>query len=81
MKRTSIVIDEKLIMAGLKATGIKTRRALVDYALRELFCRESPQRFLELKEKERIHHEGYKRKAVKLGEFGDWEAEQVWVKP
>jgi Arc/MetJ family transcription regulator len=81
MKRTSMVIDEKLIKEGMKATGIKTRRALVDYALRELLCRESPKRILELKEKERIHHEGYKRKAVKLGEFGDWEAEQVWVEP
>jgi Arc/MetJ family transcription regulator len=69
MKRTSMVIDEKLIKEGMNVTGIKTRRALVDYALRELFCRESPQRFLELKEKERKHRDGYKRKPVKRGEF------------
>ncbi len=69
MKRTSIVIDEKLIKKGINATGIKTHRALVDYALRELLCRESPQRLLELKEKERKHREGYRRKPVKRGEF------------
>ena len=69
MKRTSMVIDEKLIKEGMEATGIKTCRALVDYALRELLCRESPKRILELKEKERKHREGYRRKPVKRGEF------------
>jgi Arc/MetJ family transcription regulator len=56
MKRTNIVIDEKLIKAGLKTTGIKTRRALVDYALRDLLRRESQKRILELKGK--VHWEG-----------------------
>jgi Arc/MetJ family transcription regulator len=56
MKRTNIVIDEKLIKAGLKATGLKTRRALVDYALRDVLRRESQKRILELKGK--IHWEG-----------------------
>ncbi len=81
MKRTTIVIDEKLIKAGLKATGLKTCRALVDYALRDLLRHESPKRILDLKEKERKHREGYRSKPVKRGEFGDWEAEQVWVEP
>jgi len=57
MKRTTMVIDEKLIKAGLKATGLKTCRALVDYALRDLLRRESPKRILELIEKERKHRE------------------------
>jgi Arc/MetJ family transcription regulator len=52
-----MVIDEKLIKAGLKATGLKTCRALVDYALRDLLRRESPKRILELIEKERKHRE------------------------
>jgi Arc/MetJ family transcription regulator len=56
MKRTSIVIDEKLIKAGLKATGLKTRRALVDFALRDLLRRESQKRILELKGK--VHWQG-----------------------
>jgi Arc/MetJ family transcription regulator len=51
MKRTNIVIDERLIKAGLKATGLKTRKALVDYALRDLLRRESQKRILELKGK------------------------------
>ena len=33
--RTNIVLDRKLVEAGLKATGLKTRRQLVDFALRE----------------------------------------------
>ena len=56
MKRTNIVIEEKLIRDGMKATGIKTRRALVDYALRDLLRRESQKRILELKGK--VHWEG-----------------------
>ena len=57
MKRTNIVMDEKLIKEGMKTTGIKTRRALVDYALRDLLRRESQKRILELKGK--VHWEGY----------------------
>ena len=34
--RTNIEIDEKLIRETLKATGLKTKRAVVDHALREL---------------------------------------------
>jgi Transcription regulator of the Arc/MetJ class len=51
MKRTNIVVDKSLIEAGLKATGLKTRRELVDYALRELLRRESQKKILELKGK------------------------------
>lgn len=48
-KRTNIVIDEGLIEAGLKATGLKTRRELVDFALRDLLRREAQRKILELK--------------------------------
>ena len=40
MKRTNIVLDEGLVRQGLKATGMKTRRALVHHALQELVRRE-----------------------------------------
>ena len=40
MKRTNIVMDEDLVRQGLKATGMKTRRALVHHALEELVRRE-----------------------------------------
>ena len=55
-KRTNIVMDEELVKAALKATGIKTRKALVDFALRDLLRRESQKRIIELKGK--IHWEG-----------------------
>ncbi len=40
MKRTNIVMDETLVREGLKVTGLKTRRALVQHALEELVRRE-----------------------------------------
>lgn len=49
--RTNIVIDIKLIEAGLKATGLKTRRELVDFALRELLRHKQQQKLLSLKGK------------------------------
>ncbi len=50
-KRTNIVIDENLIEEGLKATGLKTRKDLVDFALRDMLRRESQKKILELKGK------------------------------
>lgn len=47
--RTNIVLDRKLVEAGLKATGLKTRRELVDFALRELLRHKQQKRLLELK--------------------------------
>ena len=36
MKRTNVVLDEKLVIRAKSVTGIKTVRALVDHALREI---------------------------------------------
>jgi Arc/MetJ family transcription regulator len=36
MKRTNVVLDEKLLGQAKKITGIKTTRKLLDCALREL---------------------------------------------
>ena len=49
--RTNIVLDSKLVEAGLKATGLKTRRQLVDYALRELLRHKQQKKLLSLKGK------------------------------
>lgn len=46
MKRSNIVIDEKLVEAGLKVTGLKVQRELVDYALRELLRRDAQRKIL-----------------------------------
>lgn len=54
--RTNIVLDEKLVKAGLAATGIKTRKALIDYALRELLRHQQQLKLLQLQGK--IHWEG-----------------------
>ncbi|MBU1172539.1 MAG: type II toxin-antitoxin system VapB family antitoxin [Proteobacteria bacterium] len=51
MKRTNILLDELLIDKCLKATGIKTQRALIDHALRELLRHERQIDLLELKGK------------------------------
>jgi Arc/MetJ family transcription regulator len=47
--RTNIVLDRRLVEAGLKATGLRTRRELVDFALRELLRHKQQKRLLELK--------------------------------
>jgi len=47
--RTNIVVDEALIREGLKVTGLRTRRELVDFALRDLLRRDAQRRLLELK--------------------------------
>jgi Arc/MetJ family transcription regulator len=49
--RTNIVLDGKLVEAGLKATGLKTRRELVDFALRELLRHKQQKKLLSLKGK------------------------------
>lgn len=49
--RTNIVLDRKLVEAGLKATGFKSRRELVDFALRELLRHKQQKNLLALKGK------------------------------
>jgi Arc/MetJ family transcription regulator len=48
MKRTNIVLDENLIESGKKATGLKTSKAVVDFALKELIRRSNQKRILKL---------------------------------
>jgi Arc/MetJ family transcription regulator len=49
--RTNIVLDTHLVDAGLKLTGLKTRRELVDLALRELVRHQQQKQLLKLKGK------------------------------
>jgi Arc/MetJ family transcription regulator len=56
MKRTNIVLDDKLVDDCMKVTGIKTQKALIDHALHELLRREKQLKILEIKGK--IHWEG-----------------------
>jgi len=49
MKRTNVVLDDSLVEDCIKATGIKTQKALIDHALRELLRHENQIKILELK--------------------------------
>lgn len=49
--RTNIVLDEKLVNSCQKATGIKTKKELIDHALQELLRHKSQKKILELKGK------------------------------
>ena len=48
MRRTNIVLDEKLVEKGKKATGLKTSKAVVDFALKQLIRHSNQRRILEL---------------------------------
>jgi len=49
MGRTNVVLDDELVEECRKLTGIKTRRALIDYALREVRRHGRQKHLLELK--------------------------------
>ena len=49
MGRTNVVLDDKLVAECQKATGIKTRRALIHHALHELLRHERQKEVLDLK--------------------------------
>jgi len=49
--RTNVVIDEKLLEAGMKATGLKTKRALINYALEDLVRKGKQKNLLRLRGK------------------------------
>lgn len=51
MGRTNVVLDDKLVARCQKATGIKTRRGLIDYALHEMLRHKNQRKILELQGK------------------------------
>lgn len=54
--RTNVVIEDNLIEEGLTYTGLKTKRELVNYALKELVNRKKRKTILALEGK--LHWEG-----------------------
>jgi Arc/MetJ family transcription regulator len=46
--RTNIVLDDKLVRDAMKATGAKTKREVVDIALRRLIQSKSQKSLLDL---------------------------------
>jgi Arc/MetJ family transcription regulator len=51
MKRTNVVLDEQLVTRGKRLTGLRTSRALIDHALREMVRRGDQRQLLELRGK------------------------------
>lgn len=54
--RTQVVLNKEIVEQALQITHLKSKRELLDYALRELIRRETQKKLLELKGK--IHWEG-----------------------
>ncbi len=48
MKRTNLVLDEKLLEEAVRVAGTKTYSAAVEFALKELIRRAKARRILEL---------------------------------
>jgi len=48
MSRTNINLDDRLIRKGMEITGLRTKRELVDLALRELVRKEDQKSILSL---------------------------------
>jgi predicted transcriptional regulator len=74
MKTVQMTLDEDLVNAvdQVAQTLGTTRSAFTRDALREALAR------VRERDLERRHREGYERKPVEPGEFGDWDNEQVW---
>ncbi|HIJ64319.1 MAG TPA: type II toxin-antitoxin system VapB family antitoxin [Candidatus Hydrogenedentes bacterium] len=51
MGRTNVVLDDELVRKCQEVTGIATRRALIDHALRELLRHERQKEILSLEGK------------------------------
>lgn len=77
MKTVQMTLDEDLVVTVDKVAKRlgTTRSAFTRRALRAAIEK------ARIDELERKHREGYRRKPIKRGEFGDWESEQVWVEP
>ena len=55
--RTNIDLDDRLVARGLRLSGLKTKKALVNLALREFVRRKDQKRILELRGKVLWHAE------------------------
>ena len=51
MGRTNINLDDQLVSYGMKITGLRTKRELVDFALKELIRKEDQKSILALEGK------------------------------
>jgi Arc/MetJ family transcription regulator len=68
--RTTIVLDEKLVGEAMQLASVKTRREMVDRALREYVSRHRQQRILQLANQGLISAD-YNIRAVRKGACKD----------
>ena len=68
MQRTNIVLDEKLVREGLKLFKKRTKKELIDFALREVIRREKAKGILALEGK--VKWEGDLQE-MRKGRFAD----------
>jgi Arc/MetJ family transcription regulator len=66
--RTNVVVDEKIIKKAIKYTGLKTKKEVINYALKELIIRKERKEILQLAGK--LHWEGDLDK-MRDGRFGN----------
>lgn len=55
--RTNIELDDSLVSEGLQITGLRTKKDLVDHALRELVRKRDQRKILALRGKIRLQGE------------------------
>jgi Arc/MetJ family transcription regulator len=48
MSRTNVVLDDAIIENCMKITGIKTKKSVIDFALRELIRKDKQKKILQL---------------------------------
>ncbi len=51
MSRTNVVLDDELVSDCMEVTGIKTKKLLIDFALKELLRKNNQKKILALKGK------------------------------
>ena len=75
MRTVQMTLDENLVTIVDKISEKlgTTRSAFTRIALKDAITK------FQTKELEKLHREGYRRKAIKKGEFSRWESEQIWV--
>lgn len=67
MKRTNVVMDDKLVRRAKRLTGIRTTRDMIDHALKTVVRLEGQRSILKLVGK--VHWEGNLEESRKAREF------------
>ncbi len=64
--RTNIVIDDAIMQAAMEISGIRTKKAVVEQAIREFIANRTRKNLIDLRGKIRFA-DGYDHKALRKG--------------